>query len=238
MDMKIALDLCSGGHGWTSGLDPKKWIVISVELETDYPATIHGDITDSDMFDRIEAELKKHGRHYPDLILFSPPCKSFSIAGCWKHWTAPPERKPKTEAAVKALEIVHAGLEIINKFCDKPKEYGTVGWVMENPRGLMRKMGCVEKKVFSMGGAMHTVTYCQYGHTNQKPTDLWTNIHRWKPRPMCRRGEPCHASAPRGSNLGTQLPGMTYLERSLVPQELSEEVGTAYLKPNTDNEWM
>jgi len=235
--MKIAVDLCSGGHGWTSGLDPKKWTVISVEFNEKLDATIHADLTDKMTFVKIQNELRKHNRLFPDLILFSPECKSFSIAGCRAHWTPPPERNPKSLAAVKGLNLVHSGLDIIRMFTDIARPTDEVLWVMENPVGLLRKMECVEKKVNTMGATRHTVAYCQYGHTTQKPTDLWTNISWWKPRPMCKRGSPCHEAAPRGSRSGIQK-SMSYLSRSLVPEELSREVGEVCLNTNFGPQWM
>ena len=46
---------------------------------------------------------------------------------------------------------------------------------------------------------------CQYGDFRQKPTDIWTNHPNPDFKPMCKRGAPCHMSAPRGSKSGTQL---------------------------------
>ena len=93
----------------------------------------------------------------------------------------------------------------------QPKYY-----FIENPRGLMRKMGAVEHL------NRHTVTYCQYGDKRMKPTDIWTNLD-WKPREMCKNGQPCHESAPRGSRTGTQGLKNNY-ERSKVPYELCKEI--------------
>ena len=75
-----------------------------------------------------------------------------------------------------------------------------------------------------------TVTYCQYGDTRMKPTDIWTNhldsplfSKGWKPRPICKNGDNCHVSAPRGSQTGTQGLKDNY-ERSKVPYELCKEI--------------
>ena len=69
----------------------------------------------------------------------------------------------------------------------------------------------------------HTVTYCQYGDTRMKPTDIWTNMKIWKPRPACKNGYPCHVSAPRGSRTGTQ--GLNNaIERGKIPPKLFEEI--------------
>ena len=74
-----------------------------------------------------------------------------------------------------------------------------------------------------------TVTYCQYGDTRMKPTDIWTNHPDPKFKPMCKNGDSCHERAPRGAKTGTQgLKGAK--DRSVIPHllclhiaEISEE---------------
>ena len=90
-------------------------------------------------------------------------------------------------------------------------------WYIENPRGVLRKMGFME------GLHKKTVTYCQYGDNRMKPTDIWTNNKNWKPRPMCKNGMSCHVSAPRGAKTGTQGLKNNY-ERSKLPKELCIEI--------------
>lgn len=63
------------------------------------------------------------------------------------------------------------------KFCDSVnthvlemiKELQPKYWFIENPRGGLRKMR------FMQGLPRYTVTYCQYGDTRMKPTDIFTN---------------------------------------------------------------
>ena len=90
-------------------------------------------------------------------------------------------------------------------------------WFIENPRGMLRKQWFME--------SLHrkTVTYCQYGDFRQKPTDIWTNAIHWCPRPCCRPGDPCHESAKRGSDKGTQNLNCAK-ERAKIPRELCLEV--------------
>ena len=96
-------------------------------------------------------------------------------------------------------------------------------WFIENPRGGMRKM------MFMRDKPIYTVTYCQYGDTRMKPTDLWTNHPDPKFKPMCKNGAPCHVSAPRGSKTGTQgLKGSK--ERSVIPDELCEHIAEICLE--------
>ena len=69
----------------------------------------------------------------------------------------------------------------------------------------------------------YTVTYCQYGDTRMKPTDIWTNHPNTNFKPMCKNGDDCHEKAPRGSKTGTQgLKGS--IERSRIPKELCEYI--------------
>jgi len=148
----------------------------------------------------------------PDIIWASPPCTTFSIASCGHHWNAPDDegnREPKTKEAEIGLLLLEKTIWIMNEL--QPKYY-----FIENPRGLMRKMGAVEYL------NRHTITYCRYGDNRMKPTDIWTNLD-WTPREMCKNGMPCHEAAPRGSKTGTQGLKGAY-ERSKIPYELCKEI--------------
>jgi hypothetical protein len=148
----------------------------------------------------------------PDIIWASPPCTTFSIASCGKHWTAPTKdglRYAKTNKAEIGLMLLEKTVAIIEHY--KPKFF-----VIENPRGLMRKMNVL--KNFKR----YSVTYCQYGDSRMKPTDIWTNA-TWTPKKMCKNGMSCHSAAPRGSNTGTQGLKHPY-ERSKIPYDLCKEL--------------
>lgn len=76
---------------------------------------------------------------------------------------------------------------------------------------------------FMSGLPRYTVTYCQYGDTRMKPTDIWTNHPAPKFKPMCRNGDPCHERAPRGAKTGTQgLEGS--IDRSRIPEALCQHI--------------
>lgn len=147
----------------------------------------------------------------PNVIWASPPCTGFSVAAIGHHWTGGAGAYiPKTETARLGIQLLRETLRIID-------EIQPAVWFIENPRGLMRKMPELQ------GMQRHTVTYCQYGDTRMKPTDIWTNSKTWKPRPMCKNGAPCHEAAPRGSRTGTQGLKNNY-ERSKIPAELCNEI--------------
>ena len=69
----------------------------------------------------------------------------------------------------------------------------------------------------------YTITYCQYGDTRMKPTEIWTNHPDPKLKPMCHNGDSGHTPAPRGSKTGTQ--GLkSSVERSIIPEELCNHI--------------
>lgn len=69
----------------------------------------------------------------------------------------------------------------------------------------------------------YTISYCQYGDERMKPTDIWTNHPNPNFKPMCKNGDKCHVSAPRGSKTGTQGRKGS-VERSLIPSQLCDYV--------------
>ena len=149
-----------------------------------------------------------------EIIWASPPCQGFSVAVIGRNWNH--DRTPKTDSARLAMELAQRTLLLIKSV--RPKY-----WFIENPRGMLRKMPWMEEFLVEMGGVRHTVTYCQYGDTRQKPTDIWTNCLQWKPKPACKPGSPCHEAAPRGSRTGTQgIKGAK--DRGRIPAELFEEI--------------
>ena len=156
----------------------------------------------------------------PDVIWASPPCTSYSIAAVSHHRNG---QEPKTEFAKKSDLMITKVHEIIDYFTKKNTD---LVYYIENPRGMLRKMDFMR-----IHPIRHTVTYCQYGDTRMKPTDIWTNDMRWIPKPMCKNGDPCHERAPRGSQTGTQGRANNH-ERSKIPHELCLEIlkSTAYEK--------
>ena len=161
---RVHFDLCSGEQTWRAGAKPSGFgpESYSLEINPKQPSTWTCDIREAPIRE-INALL---GR--PVLMTFSPPCTTFSIASCSTHWTAPPNRQPKTTEAIEGQEIVIAGLDLIRRF-------NPLYVVVENPRGLLRKMPFMQDE--ALGMIRKTVTYCTYQDEGRrmKPTDLWIN---------------------------------------------------------------
>jgi hypothetical protein len=154
---------------------------------------------------------------YPDILWASPPCQGFSVAAMGKNWGGGFRAyEPKTDSARLAMKLALRTLELIRIF--KPRY-----WFIENPRAMLRKMPFMEDFLKETGGVRRTITYCQYGDTRMKPSDIFTNCIEWRPRPICKNGDPCHEAAPRGSKTGTQgLKGAK--ARGVIPSDLFYEI--------------
>ena len=201
--MKV-LELFAGTGSFSSVAKKRGYTTFTSDFDQSFDTDYTVDIL---KFDTSKLPFK------PDVIWASPPCETFSVASLGHHWTGGKGAyEPKTESCKLGIKRVLKTLEIINEL--KPR-----AWIIENPRGMLRKMDFMNVN----GIYRYTVTYCQYGDTRMKPTDLWSNVPDLKFRAMCKNGQPCHISAPRGSRTGTQ--GIkTYVDRSRVPSELCESV--------------
>ena len=204
--MKV-LELFAGTRSIGKAFEEKGHEVFSVEWDRSFEnIDLYKDIYELSA----KEILEKFGK--PDVIWASPDCSSYSIAAISHH------RKMEENGNL-------APVSEYAKFCDRVNQHtlnlimtlSPKYWFIENPRGGMRKMD------FMHGLPRYTVTYCQYGDTRMKPTDIWTNHHDPKFKPMCKNGDPCHEKAPRGSKNGTQgLKGSK--ERSVIPIELCRHI--------------
>lgn len=154
--------------------------------------------------------LKNFGR--PDVIWASPDCTTYSIAAISHHRRKEDDGNlaPVSEYAKFCDNVNQHVLKLIHEL--NPKY-----WFIENPRGGLRKMR------FMKDLPRYTLTYCQYGDTRMKPTDIFTNHPNPRFKPPCHNGDPCHVAAPRGAKTGTQgLKG--HIERSIIPDRLCDHI--------------
>lgn len=212
------LDLFAGigGERRRTAIELRGHDLVTLDIDPKFGNTITADILNMD--------AEKLGSF--DFIWASPPCEAFSVASITHHWGGGLRQyEPKTEHAVLSQRIVEHTRNLIAAI--NPR----FGFLIENPRGVLRKLPCVK------GLRRVTVTYCRYGDTRMKPTDLWGNVPGWKPRPMCHNGNEDHEAAPRGANTGTQ--GIKCAaERAVVPWELWDDVLTAIEETNRNRLYM
>jgi len=201
--MKI-LELFAGTCSFSKVAEQLGHVVFTSDIDARFGTDYTVDIMDFD--------YSKVFFGVPDVIWASPPCTYFSVASIGTHWNC--DHTPKTAEAVKGMAIAKKTLEIIAHF---QALNPALIFFIENPRGKLRKMD------FMAHLPRHTVTYCKYGDTRMKPTDVWSNSKTWTPRPICKNGDTCHVRAPRGSRTGTQgLKGGVL--RSVVPPDLCKEI--------------
>lgn len=205
----IIFDFFAGTGSATKAFKDAGHTVISFELSEEFEATENVDVFTLS----VDYLLKTYGQ--PDFVWASPPCTAFSVASIGKHWGGGARGyEPKTEAAVHNQKLVSHVRMLAEEL--KPQH----GFLIENPRGMLRKLPPVK------GLERVTVTYCAYGDTRQKPTDLFGKVEGWQPRPACKRGAECHEAAPRGSKTGTQ--GLKNAKvRSMLPYSLGQEILSA-----------
>ena len=202
----LIFDFFAGTGSSTKAFEDAGHTVISFELDASFNTTETVNIFDL----KAEELIAKYG--VPDFIWASPPCTAFSVASIHKHWTGGNKAYiPNTEFAKLSVKLVQHTLDLIKSL--NP----TTGYLIENPRGVLRKLPVLKDEIH------RTITYCQYGDSRMKPTDIWGVVPNWNARPMCKNGMSCHVSAPRGSRTGTQGLANAKL-RSMIPYDLGKEI--------------
>ena len=208
MQMPKMLDLFCGTKSMAKAFERAGWETYTVDWEKKFEPTLCCDVNTL----TVEKIIELCGG-VPDFVHMSPDCTSYSVAAIFHH--------RKQNKATGELEAVTEYAE----FCDKTNAYiidlivnklRPKYYTIENPRAGMRKMSFVKDL------PRYTTTYCQWGDTRMKPTDIWTNIPN--PNfPCCKNGDKCHEAAPRGSQTGTQgIKGAK--DRSRIPDALCDYI--------------
>lgn len=204
--MKV-LELFAGTRSIGKAFEARGHEVYSVDWDRRFEnINLHADISKL----TVQQIWREFGQ--PDVIWASPDCTTYSVAAISKHRKRDEDGNltPISDYAKFCDQCNQHVLELITAL--QPKLF-----FIENPRGGMRKMKWMKSI------PRYTVTYCQYGDTRMKPTDIWTNHPDPKFKPACKNGDPCHVAAPRGSKTGTQaLNGSK--ERSVIPAALCEHI--------------
>ena len=206
--MPKMLDLFCGTKSMAKAFERAGWETYTVDWEPEFEPTLCCDVNTL----TVEKIIELCGG-VPDFVHMSPDCTSYSVAAIFHH--------RKQNKATGELEAITD----YAKFCDKTNAYiidlivnklKPKFYTIENPRAAMRKMDFVKDL------PRYTTTYCQWGDTRMKATDIWTNIPN--PNfPCCKNGDSCHEAAPRGSRTGTQgIKGSK--DRSRIPDALCDYI--------------
>ena len=204
--MKV-LELFSGTECLSDAFRRRGHECFTVDWDERFPSSLHCDIME------LTADMIRERFGQPDVIWAGCDCTTFSVAAIGFHRTKDPVTGtllPKTEKARRADEVNKHTLQLIRELAPRL-------WFIENPMGGLRKMG------YMQGLPRHLITYCQYGFTYRKATDIWTNHPDPQFRPPCKNGDPCHERAPRGTKQGLQAIKDRTL-RSSYPPQLCEHI--------------
>ena len=192
--MKV-IDLCSGLGGFSQAFLDGGHDIIRIDDNPqfkDVPFTIIADIRNIRGLDIGNV----------DVMLMSPPCNHFSLASVYLHWD---NGIPKNKGTVKALRIVGWCLDAVDYL--KPKY-----WILENPRGMLRKI---------LGKPKVETYFGVWGSLQQKPTDLWGRFPNiiW---PYLGQNYPKPNVGAGCGKKGKDTRGSDPSKRALIPYELSK----------------
>lgn len=201
------LELFAGTRRMADTFEKHGFETYTVEIDKSFPRI---DLYEDIMNVTSEMILQNFGQ--PSVIWASPVCTSYSVAAISTHRRKESDGNlaPITDYAKFSDSMVQHTLKLI-------EELNPVYFFIENPRGALRKMK------FMQHLNRFTVTYCKYGENFMKPTDIWTNHPEPNFIPHCKRGEPCHEAAPRGSATGVQRLKSSK-EKAKIPILLCEHI--------------
>lgn len=214
MSSQILLELFAGTRSISREFEKAGWTTYSVEWDKKFSdISLYADIstlTAKQVLDLCGAA--------PTVIWASPDCATYSILGLHHH------RK-------KILGKI-TPISDYAKFCDKTNthlleliaELKPKYFFIENPRGALRKMSFIRERERAGFMKRYTVTYCQYGDTRQKPTDIWTNHPAPDFKKPCKQGDKCHESKPRGHQKTGTLRLDNSMDRARIPADLCAHI--------------
>jgi hypothetical protein len=209
------IELFAGTRSFSKVAEARGHLPWTTDIEDRFRCDLTADVL------MIEAEDLPEGYRSGAVIWASPPCEKFSVMNIGRNWRMTGGgHLPRNDPTYQAWTVLAKTLCLIRDL--RPKFF-----YIENPVDKMRSLPMMSEEelsaFFGQPVVRRTITQCQYGRDVQKPTDIWTNDLNWVPRPQCKRGEPCHESAPRGSKRGIQ--GKKGAEaRAIMPPALCEEL--------------
>jgi hypothetical protein len=207
------LELFAGTRRMADAFEKEGFETYTIEIDTKFPRI---DWYEDILNITAEEIIARFGR--PSIIWASAVCTTYSVAAISTHRRKEPSGTltPITDKARHGDAMVKHTLKLIEDL--QPDVF-----FIENPMGGLRSMD------FMQGIPRHLVTYCQYGESYQKPTDIFTNHPEPNFKPPCKRGMSCHESAPRGSQTGVQRLKNS-MEKAKIPLQLCEHIARISLK--------
>jgi len=202
---EAVLDLFCGLGGFSAAFeDSDRWDVTTVDIG----ARFDPDIT-ADVFDLRPSDFETDF----DVVLASPPCDVFSLANTRQRYWDADEEAPSDPKARDHIALIHHAVGVI-------RGLAPTFWFLENPRGRLR---------WVLDEPAATVTYCQYGESYQKPTDLWGVHPPGLTYRSCSQGTTCHTTVRSDDDHAGVLSNDNRdpAERSKVPYDLSEAIRDA-----------
>tara|TARA_R110000751_G_C13634847_1_gene466274 strand:- start:148 stop:807 length:660 start_codon:yes stop_codon:yes gene_type:complete len=136
--------------------------IVSVDMDAKWKPTILGNI--------LELDYTKW--EVPDIITASPPCETFSIlisSHKNKVRDYKGDMRPLNEKGRIGDAVLFKTIEIIKYFLEKNPD---IKFVIENPRGFMKKMPCMSEEPIKY---ICEGWYSCYGFSYRKPTNFWSN---------------------------------------------------------------
>ena len=154
------LELFSGTKSFSKVAEERGHNVFTIDINSKANPDLVKDIMDLEIKD---IPFK------PDIIWASPPCTEYSHA-----------KRTGIRKIEEANKIVIKTKEIIEQL--NPKI-----WFIENPQTGLLKNQPILNKFPEYQLDYKDISYCKYGKPYRKQTRIWTNLSRWKPRPICNK---------------------------------------------------
>ncbi len=159
--MKI-LELFSGTECLSNAFRARGHECFTVDWDTRFPSSLPLGLRRSPINGDAQTSPTSDGPTSSGQAATAPPSASPPSATTAAGDPATGSLAPKTEKAARADQVNRHTLGIIRTL--RPRFF-----FIENPMGGLRKMD------YMRGIPRHLITYCQYGFTYRKATDIWTN---------------------------------------------------------------
>ena len=174
------LELFAGTRSIGKAFEEKGHKVISIDWDKRFEdIDLYADIGEL----TVEQIIELCGSRTPDVIWASPDCTTYSKMTANNHHVRICYTPiPVSEYAKYCDENNSKLFNMINKLS---LEYDII-YFIENPQGYLRYMN------FVSGFPRYTITYCQYGLSIRKATDIFTNFPNPRFKPPCGYKSKCH----------------------------------------------